>query len=158
MKPSITATLLPHLLVQITLVLLASGGAILYSFTEVPGMVLIAVFVLFQVGTYAAIRIGSSVVQERQARWLQALQQLVSSLFIVLLLTILAVILWSLFEYSIWHMSGNGGSSYTFYLEHVVVSLVPQVVNVLLLGEALRVAFGWFRSRFGNGRRLTTSD
>ncbi len=142
---------------QTVLVFLTTGGAILAILTELPGLVLLGVFLLFQLGTHLAIRGVESLLPAGQERWLQVLQQLVASLFVVMLLAILAVILWLVFEYSIWHLSGNSGG-YTLSLAHVVVSVVPQVVDVLLLGEALRLVWIWWQSRLQNSRSLTTSD
>ncbi|ARS34002.1 hypothetical protein [Pontibacter actiniarum] len=150
--------ILPYLLVQLCTALLASGGAILYAFTELPGLVLLGLFLLFQLGTYVLVRGVESAVQPGQGRWLRALQQVVGSAFIVTLLIILAVVCWIVFEYSIWRLSGNGELGYTLHLEHVVVSVVPQVAEVLVLGEVLRQAWQWLLYRPWAGQRLTASD
>lgn len=154
-----TATIvLPHFLAQTATALLASGGAVLYTLTELPGMVLLVLFLLFQVATYIVIKGVGSIVQPVKAVWLHVLQQVVLSGFVVMLLSILAVVFWIVFEYSIWHVSGNGDTGYAFYLEHVVVSVVPQMVEMLVLGEILRQTWVWLLGRQWASQNLTTSD
>ena len=154
----VSATVLPHLLVQLLMVLLASGGAILYTISELPGLVLLGLFILFQFATYGIIRCVGSMVIAGQELWLRVVQQVIFSVFVVMLLTILAVLFWLAFEFSIWQLSGNGMAGYTFYLEHVVVSVVPQVVEVLLLGEVLRQVWVWLLVRQWANSSFSTSD
>lgn len=150
-------TFLPHLLVQVLTALFASAGAILCTFTELPGLVLLGLLALFQLVTYAVIRGTAGLVQPAQELWLRVVQQVVGSVFVVMLLTMLAVAFWVAFEYSIWYVSGNSETGYTPYLAHVVVSVVPQVIGVLVLGEGLRQAVLLLSVQRGR-QNLTTSD
>ena len=136
------ATFMPHLLVQLVALLTASGGFILMAFSQWPGLVFALLFLLFQVCLHFFIESTNNYVQSVSGKPLQVLMQVVQSAFVVMGITALGILFWWLFERSLFYMENEGsGSNFYFDLRGVVLSLVPNLVLVGLIGEVVRQLF-----------------
>ncbi|GAB3537913.1 hypothetical protein GCM10027443_31790 [Pontibacter brevis] len=138
----VMATFLPHLLVQVIALLAGSNGLVVLAFSQWPGLLFALLFLLFQVCLHFFIKSTNSYVQSVSGKPLQLLLQVVQSAFVVLGMAALGILFWWLFEWSLFYLENAGrGSSFYFDLRGVVLSLVPNLVLMGLLGEAVRQFF-----------------
>jgi len=144
------ATFMPHLLVQVASLLISSGGFILLAFSQWSGLIYALLFLLFQVCVHFFIKSTNSYLQAIAAKPLRAMLQVVQSAFVVMGITALGIVFWALFQWCFFRVYNEGaGSGFYFDWHGAVLSLVPPLVWVGLIGEALRQLFPLLRQSVG---------
>ncbi|WP_162052837.1 hypothetical protein [Pontibacter pamirensis] len=152
------ATFMPHLLVQLVALMSASGGLILLALSQWPGVLFALLFLLFQVCLHFFIRSTNIYVQSVPGKSLKLVMQVVQSAFVVMGIAALSILFWWLFEWCLFYLeNGSSGSDFYFDLYGVVLSLVPDLVLIGLIGEALRQFFPHLR-KAALMKYFTTSD
>ncbi|RDV14642.1 hypothetical protein DXT99_13310 [Pontibacter diazotrophicus] len=152
------ATFMPHLLVQLVALLAASGGLILLALSQWPGIVFALLFLLFQVSLHFFIKSTNTYVQSVPVKSLQVGTQVVQSAFVVMGIVALSILFWWLFEWCLFHLeNGSSGSDFYFDLHGVVLSLVPELLWMGLVGEGLRQLFPLLK-KVALTKYFTTSD
>ena len=135
-------TFVPHLLVQLVALLVASGGLILLAFSEWSGLLFALLFLLLQVCLHFFIKSTNSYVQAFPASPLRIVVQVLQSAFVVMGIAALGIVFWWLFEWCLFKVYNEGkGSDFYFDLHGVLLSLVPGLIWIGLIGEAIRQLF-----------------
>ncbi len=140
------ATFLPHLLVQLVALFTASGGLFLLTFSEWSGLIFAVLFIFFQVCLHFFILSTNSLVPATAELPLRVLLQVVQSAFIVLGLVALGILFWWLEEWCFFKIYNEPtGGSFYFNIHGVLLSLVPPLVEVGVLGEVIRQLYPYFK-------------
>lgn len=140
------ATFMPHLLVQLIALLAASGGLILMALSQWPGVLFAFLFLLFQVCLHFFIKSTNSYRSSIPGKALQVVMRVVQSAFVVMGIVGLSILFWWLFEWCLFHLeSGSSEGAFYFDLRSVMLSLVPDLFWIGLVGEGLRQFFPLLR-------------
>ncbi|MHA6249107.1 hypothetical protein ACXYMU_14295 [Pontibacter sp. CAU 1760] len=139
---SAMSTFLPHLLVQITSLMVASGGFILMALSESAGFIFMLCFLLFHLCLHFFIKGTNSYAQAISSLPLQVVIKAIQSVFILMGMIALAVCFYELFQWTYFELYKEHQSE-AFYFEwhHEIVSLAPPVLKVGLVGELIRQLF-----------------